>query len=233
MNKNIIARKAIRSHGESYGGSTRITFRVFYFMEKILCYKKHQVDVIFENEFYSGGICIECNYQVITHSLKDECDHDVRTIGINKRNNTIEIRDICIKCFHKIKVYKKTDFILNELSNIPIRNIDIIDKQKEIFYENRRIKYSEINDLLNKKRDEIIIEVYSERDKIRNEYYKTDEWKKLRLLVLNRDKYICQGCLKNQATEVHHQSYLHFKKEFMFELISLCNHCHSRYHNKL
>jgi hypothetical protein len=32
MNKNIIARKAIRSHGESYGGSTRITFRVFYFM---------------------------------------------------------------------------------------------------------------------------------------------------------------------------------------------------------
>lgn len=206
---------------------------LFYFMEKILCYQKHEVDVILENEFFTGGLCYECNYQVITNSLKDECIHDVRTIGINRRNNTLEFRDICIKCFHKVKTYKKSDFTSYELSKIPIRNIDVIDKERSKYYEIRREKYSEITNLLNEKRDEIINTIYAERDRIRNEYYQSLEWKSLRLNVLKRDNYICQGCLKNQATEVHHHTYAHLKEEFMFELISLCNYCHSRYHNKL
>jgi len=205
----------------------------FYFMEKILCYQKHEVDVILENEFFTGGLCYECNYQVITNSLRDDCIHDVRTIGINRRNNSIEIRDICIKCFNKIKTYKKSDFTSYELSRIPVRDIDIIDNERSKYYEIRRVNYSEITDLLNEKREELITLINEERAILRNEYYQSLEWKKLRLIVLNRDKYICQGCLKNQATEVHHQSYAHFKEEFMFELISLCRHCHSRYHNKL
>ena len=205
----------------------------FYFMDKILCYQNHEVDVILENEFFTGGLCYECNYQVITNSLRDDCIHDVRTIGINRRNNSIEYRDICIKCFIKIKTYKKSDFTSYELSRIPVRDIDIIDNERSKYHEIRRVNYIEISSLLNEKRDEIIISITEERDKIRNEYYQSLEWKKLRLIVLNRDKYICQGCLKNQATEVHHQSYAHFKEEFMFELISLCRHCHSRYHNKL
>ena len=62
------------------------------------------------------------------------------------------------------------------------------------------------------------------------EYLKSPEWQQLRLKVLQRDRHTCQGCLAARATEVHHRSYGHVRREFCFELISLCDACHRRLH---
>lgn len=59
-----------------------------------------------------------------------------------------------------------------------------------------------------------------------NEYLQTSKWKNIRQKVLKRDNFLCQGCLENPATEVHHLTYAHHKDELMFELISLCYYCH-------
>ena len=63
-----------------------------------------------------------------------------------------------------------------------------------------------------------------------NEYLQTSQWKNIRQKVLQRDNFLCQGCLENRATEVHHLTYAHHKNELMFELISVCYDCH---HNKI
>lgn len=63
-----------------------------------------------------------------------------------------------------------------------------------------------------------------------NEYLQTSQWKNIRQKVLKRDNFLCQGCLENRATEVHHLTYAHHKNELMFELISVCYDCH---HNKI
>lgn len=63
-----------------------------------------------------------------------------------------------------------------------------------------------------------------------NEYLNSEEWKRKRIKILERDKHLCQGCLSRQATEVHHITYKNWKKEFAFELLSLCSPCHKRYH---
>jgi len=60
------------------------------------------------------------------------------------------------------------------------------------------------------------------------EYLRSPEWRAKREKVLQRDKFICQGCLNAEATEVHHLTYDHVFNEFLFELTSLCRECHER-----
>ena len=61
-------------------------------------------------------------------------------------------------------------------------------------------------------------------------HLKTDDWKEMRLRILERDKHLCRGCLKAKAIEVHHVTYQNLETEFAFELMSLCKTCHDRYH---
>lgn len=63
-------------------------------------------------------------------------------------------------------------------------------------------------------------------------YLQTPHWRTKRAAVLQRDKYICHGCLVATATQVHHLSYKHWKEEFLFELVSICDACHERFHEK-
>lgn len=57
-------------------------------------------------------------------------------------------------------------------------------------------------------------------------YLQTDHWRTLRARVLQRDNSLCQGCLVQRATEVHHLTYAHRGHEMAFELVSLCRQCH-------
>lgn len=62
------------------------------------------------------------------------------------------------------------------------------------------------------------------------DYMAGQAWADLRVKVLERDRYVCQGCLTAKASEVHHATYAHFGAEFAFELLSLCHPCHARFH---
>jgi hypothetical protein len=66
-----------------------------------------------------------------------------------------------------------------------------------------------------------------------NRYLQTEHWKRKRQAVLERDKHICQGCLINIATQVHHLSYEHLGNELMWELQSVCIKCHRVLHPHL
>ena len=52
-------------------------------------------------------------------------------------------------------------------------------------------------------------------------------WQKLRLLILERDHYICQRC-GNKANSVHHKQYGPISSS---DLISVCPVCHLKLHN--
>ena len=69
-----------------------------------------------------------------------------------------------------------------------------------------------------------------QRQQSYQEYLKSPEWQARRLKVLQRDRHLCQGCLERPASEVHHITYRNLRREFCFELISLCTGCHRRLH---
>jgi len=64
-------------------------------------------------------------------------------------------------------------------------------------------------------------------------FYHTPAWRKLRVVALRRDKYLCQDCLKDKrvtlATEVHHMRPAEDYPELALDignLRCLCWHCH-------
>jgi 5-methylcytosine-specific restriction protein A len=70
-----------------------------------------------------------------------------------------------------------------------------------------------------------------------NPFYKRAAWLKCRELILQRDNYLCQDCLKDKvirpADMVHHIEPLEDHPEKGLEesnLISLCHPCHNKMH---
>ena len=68
------------------------------------------------------------------------------------------------------------------------------------------------------------------------EQYKHPNWQKLRLIILNRDKFACVKCGDNQSQlHVHHFRY--DKNKYIWEvnhsdLITLCDKCHEEAHGR-
>ncbi len=62
------------------------------------------------------------------------------------------------------------------------------------------------------------------------EYMASPAWGRRRAKVMERARGTCEGCLTKPAEHVHHRSYAHFGAEFAFELLALCEDCHSRWH---
>jgi thioredoxin reductase len=66
------------------------------------------------------------------------------------------------------------------------------------------------------------------------EYLNSDEWRKVRSIVLERDR-VCQVCFCATATQAHHLSYESLKKfgvTFPQECVGICISCHDRFHGK-
>jgi len=58
------------------------------------------------------------------------------------------------------------------------------------------------------------------------EYLKSERWKKIRQIVLDKDNNLCQSCLVEVATEVHHTDGQFRFNEPLFSLVSVCSDCH-------
>jgi len=70
------------------------------------------------------------------------------------------------------------------------------------------------------------------RDYYRNEYLKSNEWRRKRYVALKRDNWRCVYC-GAPATQVHHKKYAkrNIGKEPIDWLVSVCNTCHNSLHN--
>lgn len=65
-----------------------------------------------------------------------------------------------------------------------------------------------------------------------DDYLRSPAWQRRSAKIIERANGICEGCLTNPATEVHHMSYEHVGAEFAFELLALCGPCHRRWHSR-
>lgn len=63
-----------------------------------------------------------------------------------------------------------------------------------------------------------------------DDYIKSSTWFAKRKLALERDKFICQRCKTNKADHVHHITYANVGHEYLYEIVSVCWHCHKLIH---
>lgn len=62
------------------------------------------------------------------------------------------------------------------------------------------------------------------------QYLRTPQWLSRRAKVMERANGICEGCMVERATQVHHVTYEHVGDEFLWELRAICRSCHERLH---
>ncbi len=144
---------------------------------------------------------------------QDSCEHAVSLPRQRIRSNGgIYYQRQCQRCFIAVGQPIKTELAIAEVGGIPPAfDKDAEDKIRELWFAEwdsekaaRQQKYAD--------------------------YLKTPEWRTARRLVLKRANGLCEGCLTSPATQVHHLSYAHVYREFLFELVAICDHCHDRWH---
>ena len=77
--------------------------------------------------------------------------------------------------------------------------------------------------------------------RVRNgSFYKTNKWTDKRAKILKRDGYECQNCRRyyktKEAKVVHHIFFYEDYRELglmNWNLVSLCNGCHNKMHNRI
>lgn len=62
------------------------------------------------------------------------------------------------------------------------------------------------------------------------EYLTSDEWKKKRIKVMERDDFLCQICKTEKANDIHHLTYENLFNEPLEDLQALCRACHVNLH---
>ena len=74
-----------------------------------------------------------------------------------------------------------------------------------------------------------LVPVRMSRHEYRSEYLQSEEWKRLRSIVMDT-KPVCQLCRQEQAFDVHHCNYRHLVDVLVSDLIPLCRRCHNLVH---
>ena len=152
----------------------------------------------------------------VTKLNKMECkNHLLEFVRAEKSNGNPMVKKQCLKCGEQdSKQYKFSDFGgLEKVKLLPKFNPYLLEN----FYKNQQ---------------EVRKQEFAESKKEwfvgYNKYLNSEKWKSKRALVLERDKNICQACLKNKANEVHHLTYRHVMNEPLFDLVSICKPCHEK-----
>ena len=146
------------------------------------------------------------------------CDHTETELRRRTHsNNTVHFVVQCLRCGTALRNYAKTSQEVHKAYARRGQIPDFDENLKEEFYKQVRREHTTKRET---ERAEWFVWY--------NDYLCSEEWYEKRQAVLKRDGYLCRGCRRRPATEVHHLSYEHVGDEYLFELISLCTECHGQ-----
>ena len=131
---------------------------------------------------------------------------------------------------------KGFDFVIGTSINTPFsKNLN------DTFYQaflraqerNRKVRQKEI-DKVREQANSIRELHYAKPNRwpLYQEYLQSREWKQKRSEVLFRDGHSCQLCGDEEDLQIHHLTYNRVGDEALFDLVTLCSHCHAKEHGK-
>lgn len=175
----------------------------------------HEGEQVVE-EYNSVNIifCSECY-----NSRTVRCEHEKYILAKYMVGNGFRVQKFCNNCFSLFGNAIKHDSVdIEKVKTIEKDKYDRWHNEQYEKFQKRNIKIKELHSLWQ----------VDEHKRKHQEYLNTQVWKEKRNEILERDGYLCQACLKNRASEVHHLTYDHFGDEPFFDLISVCRQCHEK-----
>ena len=152
-----------------------------------------------------------------------ECceNKNVQLFRVEQSNKSIIVKNCCSNCYQRYDSIKKTI----EHNNLILLTKDFLDSKDE---ERREIRSNNFK-LEREAEHKEWLQLYSN-------YLNSDEWFIKRAKVLRRDNFLCQNCLINNASQVHHTTYKgvdvynSIYNEALWDLKSVCKECHEKLH---
>ena len=98
---------------------------------------------------------------------------------------------------------------------------DAFERYREACEKHNLMKYGPVLDRPERSFSERWWELY-------NQYLASPEWNSKKIRVRARDYGRCQLCRSNSFLDVHHLTYNRVGDEALFDLVTLCRHCHEQ-----
>jgi len=150
-----------------------------------------------------------------------ECSHSNRELIKAKiKNGNFQIKLACLNCGESLGNPLKREA---EHESLPEHDLDEIRSN----YYMERFELEKEKIIYHSKKQNNYQSNWWREYKI---YLNSKEWKEKRSLKLKEKNFQCEGCGKDEATEVHHISYENVPYEMLFELRALCSFCHDMMH---
>lgn len=153
------------------------------------------------------------------------CKHQRQELRIMRHCGQYRMQ--CIDCWQSIGNAIKHELLSAEERDLA-RDFDI--EARDNYWKNRiesrnsGISESARQDLARIAKD------LDDRKRFYNEYLKSDDWRKLRRKVIERESDLCQGCRGAPIQEVHHLNYDRLGNELLTDLVGVCRSCHLKFH---
>jgi len=148
-----------------------------------------------------------------------ECGHEARDLRRHRASNgSLHVKEVCLRCGWRGQSIPRSA----EHDSLPLED-GAIERQYEA--NKKKAHHAILQNHL-----DLQLKRTSEWHKKYEAYLASEAWQERRRLVFARAGGVCEGCRTRKATQVHHLSYQHFGDEFLFELVAICNECHSRIH---
>ena len=133
-------------------------------------------------------------------------NHMFKYVKYKMINGEHQLRKQCVKCTHlEGRAYSQNGFDMSKIQDAKPDDSLMFELEK-VFAQKTEMRKRRFEQL--------------------NQYYNSPAWKVKRQKVLARDSHLCQSCLENRATELHHLTYECLQQERLFTLVSVCKPCH-------
>lgn len=149
----------------------------------------------------------------------DECAHERKHLTLDPdRNGNNRFRWQCLTCGESASRFIAKDKVIAD--GYAIEKLPLFDNElRERYWQAEQDR-----------RDQEWSDGRAERVEAYREYLSSPRWRLKAWRVMERARGICEGCLVNRATQVHHKTYAHRENELAYELVALCNECHKVAH---
>lgn len=170
--------------------------------------------------------CEQCLEYFKIEDYEECCKNpNLQTVRFIDSAGKNHVRNQCQSC----GVMKSTSlggFSAHEKSMLPMADKYRSDQSQEKRYAFRSQLYEKFRSRLNKRqfdKETLWWKAYKA-------YLETPKWREKSMLVLEREKYVCQACGKRRASQAHHLSYEFMGHEPLFQLVAVCKSCHDHLH---
>lgn len=182
-----------------------------------------------ETNFFTVHICENC-FEYTRVNDRIECCHSpaYHLVKLVTQSGALQAKEQCQNCGN-VKGAALGGYSKEQKEALPLLNEALRELRQNLISD----QYREAHKRASEGRNRLYNEQREQRrgDWLRryNRYLTSPIWRDKRELVLKRDNHLCQACLKNYATQVHHKSYEFVDlagNEPCYDLVSICKPCH-------